>query len=90
MRKLIIGAVLALALAACGSNPHATAPRSTATERSATTASPTTSRPLATRTTRYYADCAEAKKAGVAPIHRGDPGYRSGLDRDDDGIACDK
>ncbi|WIY04259.1 excalibur calcium-binding domain-containing protein [Amycolatopsis mongoliensis] len=38
----------------------------------------------------YYKNCAEAKAAGVTPIHRGQPGYRSGLDRDGDGTACDK
>ena len=29
------------------------------------------------------------RAAGAAPLHRGDPGYRSGLDRDGDGIACE-
>jgi hypothetical protein len=28
-------------------------------------------------------------RAGAAPIHRGDPGYSSKLDRDGDGIACE-
>lgn len=37
----------------------------------------------------YYANCDEARAAGAAPLHRGDPGYRSGLDRDDDGVACE-
>jgi hypothetical protein len=37
----------------------------------------------------YYANCAEARNAGAAPILRGQPGYRSGLDRDNDGIACE-
>ncbi|MBP1156184.1 MULTISPECIES: thermonuclease family protein [unclassified Paenibacillus] len=37
----------------------------------------------------YYAKCAEVRAAGKAPLHRGDPGYRSGLDRDGDGIACE-
>jgi len=37
----------------------------------------------------YYANCAEARAAGAAPLHRGEPGYRSGLDRDDDGVACE-
>ena len=37
----------------------------------------------------YYKNCAEARAAGVAPIHKGDPGYRPGLDRDGDGIACE-
>lgn len=37
----------------------------------------------------YYENCAEVRAAGAAPLHRGEPGYRSGLDRDGDGIACD-
>ena len=37
----------------------------------------------------YYRNCAAARAAGVAPLHRGDPGYRSGLDRDGDGVACE-
>jgi hypothetical protein len=38
---------------------------------------------------RYFANCKEAWSAGVAPMFRGQPGYRSGLDGDDDGIACE-
>lgn len=38
----------------------------------------------------YYKNCSEAKAAGAAPLHRGDPGYRAALDRDNDGIACEK
>lgn len=38
----------------------------------------------------YYKSCADAKRAGAAPLHRGDPGYRPELDRDGDGIACEK
>ncbi|WP_369635335.1 excalibur calcium-binding domain-containing protein, partial [Nocardia sp. JMUB6875] len=38
----------------------------------------------------YYKSCADAKRAGAAPLHRGDPGYRAELDRDGDGIACEK
>jgi len=37
----------------------------------------------------YYKNCAAAKKAGAAPLYRGHPGYRSALDRDNDGIACE-
>ena len=37
----------------------------------------------------YYKNCAEAKAAGAAPIHAGDPGYRAALDRDKDGVACE-
>jgi hypothetical protein len=38
----------------------------------------------------YYANCAATKAAGAAPLHRGEPGYRSALDRDGDGTACEK
>jgi hypothetical protein len=37
----------------------------------------------------YFGSCKEAKAAGVAPLYRGDPGYRPGLDRDGDGKACE-
>lgn len=54
----------------------------------------TESEPEPARTTEqaaaYYKNCTEAKAAGAAPLHRGEPGYRSALDRDGDGIACEK
>ena len=37
----------------------------------------------------YYETCADARAAGAAPLHRGEPGYRPGLDRDGDGVACE-
>ena len=37
----------------------------------------------------YYANCTAARAAGAAPLHVGEPGYRSALDRDKDGIACE-
>ncbi|MGE5702500.1 MAG: thermonuclease family protein [Clostridia bacterium] len=37
----------------------------------------------------YYGSCKEAKAAGAAPLHRGEPGYRAKLDRDNDGVACE-
>jgi G5 domain/Excalibur calcium-binding domain len=37
----------------------------------------------------YYANCTAARSAGVTPIYRGQPGYRSALDRDNNGIACE-
>lgn len=36
-----------------------------------------------------YPNCAAARAAGVAPLHRGEPGYSPKLDRDGDGIACE-
>lgn len=38
---------------------------------------------------RYYPNCSAARAAGVAPLDRDDPGYRSELDRDSDGVACE-
>jgi hypothetical protein len=34
--------------------------------------------------------CAAAWAAGIAPLHVGDPGYRTDLDGDGDGIACER
>src|SRR5207302_1787123 len=31
-----------------------------------------------------------ANAAGAAPLLRGEPGYRAGLDRDGDGVACER
>jgi Excalibur calcium-binding domain len=37
----------------------------------------------------YYRGCNEVRAAGRAPLYRGDPGYRDGMDGDGDGIACE-
>jgi uncharacterized protein (DUF3084 family) len=37
----------------------------------------------------YYKNCDAVRAAGKAPLHRGEPGYASHLDRDNDGIACE-
>lgn len=36
-----------------------------------------------------FANCRAARAAGAAPVYRGDPGYASWLDRDNDGIGCE-
>lgn len=38
----------------------------------------------------YYPNCKVAKAAGAAPLYQGEPGYRPGLDRDQDGVACER
>jgi hypothetical protein len=38
----------------------------------------------------YYPNCKAAKQAGAALLHIGEPGYRSGLDGDGDGVACER
>ena len=37
----------------------------------------------------YWNGCNDARAAGTAPIYRGEPGYRAGMDGDGDGIACE-
>lgn len=36
-----------------------------------------------------FANCAQARAAGAAPVRRGDQGYGPHLDRDNDGIGCE-
>ncbi|MFN8080318.1 MAG: excalibur calcium-binding domain-containing protein [Kineosporiaceae bacterium] len=36
----------------------------------------------------FYKNCAEVAAAGVEPLLRGQPGYRDGLDKNGDGVAC--
>jgi hypothetical protein len=37
----------------------------------------------------YYSNCTAVRAGGKAPLYRGQPGYRAGLDRDNDGVACE-
>jgi hypothetical protein len=37
----------------------------------------------------YYPGCNSVRAAGRAPLYRGQPGYREGMDGDSDGIACE-
>ena len=37
-----------------------------------------------------FANCAAARAAGAAPVRRGEPGYGAPLDRDNDGIGCER
>lgn len=37
-----------------------------------------------------FANCTAARAAGAAPVYAGTPGYGKHLDRDGDGIGCDK
>lgn len=39
--------------------------------------------------TAVFANCAEARAAGAAPVRRGEPGYGTHLDRDGDGVGCE-
>lgn len=37
----------------------------------------------------YWSGCNEARAAGVAPLYKGEPGYRPQMDGDNDGVACE-
>ncbi len=95
--KYISGVFITLIiLSGCSDVPESEIPTSTYSEELLTSApveEETTSEETTSEETVeediYYANCDEARDAGAAPIHDGDPGYRSELDRDNDGIACD-
>ena len=67
----------------------AAAPAASATATRKATKPDTKTEPPKTGKTTPYANCAEALEAGAAPLHRGDPGYSTRLDRDGDGTACE-
>ena len=69
-------------------NPS-TPPITTVPGAASTPATPDTIGSQGSSTTVYYQSCAAARAARAAPLHVGDPGYRTGLDRDKDGIACE-
>jgi Excalibur calcium-binding domain len=68
-----------------------TAPPVTVTKRVTVTARAGAGIPTSGGSTSevYYANCSAARAAGAAPLYAGEPGYRAGLDRDGDGIACE-
>jgi hypothetical protein len=39
--------------------------------------------------TAPFENCAAARAAGAAPVHRGEPGYGAHLDGNDDGVGCE-
>ena len=38
----------------------------------------------------YFRNCTEVRAAGAAPLRAGEPGYARHLDRDGDGVACER
>lgn len=46
--------------------------------------------PQSSEASPYYENCDDARAAGAAPIHEGEPGYAPHLDRDGDGVACEQ
>lgn len=37
----------------------------------------------------YFPGCDEVRQRGLAPLYAGEPGYRTGMDGDGDGLACE-
>jgi hypothetical protein len=50
---------------------------------------PVRAKSLARSSGRDYANCAQARAAGAAPVRAGDPGYGRHLDRVGDGVGCE-
>ncbi|GAB90124.1 hypothetical protein GORHZ_084_00520 [Gordonia rhizosphera NBRC 16068] len=78
-------------LTACGGVPvdSTTADQPTSTPEDTAPPAITTTEPDTGDGGVYYANCSAARAAGVAPLHVGEPGYRPGLDGDNDGVACE-
>lgn len=76
---------------ACETPPPVTtqsqAPATSTSARPSPAPAPVTNKPDVA--TGSFANCAAARAAGAAPLHRGDSGYSSRLDRDGDGVACE-
>jgi hypothetical protein len=61
--------------------------------RSARSTSRPTARPMGLSSAgsgTYFANCSAARAAGRSNIRRGESGYGSHLDRDGDGLACER
>lgn len=65
------------------------AAKTAAAPAASATATREATEPPGTGKTTPYANCTEVREAGAAPLHRGDPGYSTRLDRDGDGTACE-
>jgi hypothetical protein len=82
-------AAMARVLATCPRqtvpNRHAAPPRLKLHVRSTPAPKPSSGGGSST----YFENCDAARAAGAAPVHRGDPGYSSRLDRDGDGTGCE-
>ncbi len=78
-------------LSACPGEPLPRSTRSRPTAAIGTThAEPSGDSGSATPVTGPFANCDQARAAGAAPVHIGQPGYASHLDRDGDGTGCDE
>src|SRR5688500_6501866 len=102
MRKVVAGSLIMVVLAGCGLTPRAPTPPAAPTPTAATPVTslgPKSAAPVAppratathapTTVTRFRS-CAEVRAAGKAPLYRGQRGWNPELDRDNDGVACER
>ena len=68
----------------------ATEPHAQAHSRAAENQAASAAQPAAQKGETIFARCADAYAAGYKNIPRGQPGYAPHLDRDNDGIACER
>jgi hypothetical protein len=86
-RRVVDGAHTVLADSYCP--PTATAPASAVQTPPAIVQPPAPVVQIPMPSSAYFANCSAARGAGSAPLYAGQPGYRSALDRDGDGVACE-
>jgi hypothetical protein len=78
--------------AAPGAGPDSGAVQESAPVRSAAAGRPVAARAPASAPPAaavHYSGCNAVRSAGLAPLYRGQPGYRADMDGDGDGIACE-
>jgi hypothetical protein len=106
LRKVVVTAVGILLLSGCASTTPEILPEETLPSISESVApepapvveapapapepAPVVEAPAPAAPVVSYSNCDEVKAAGKAPLAADQPGYASKLDRDGDGIACDK
>ena len=88
MMKLVRLAGLALSVAAVGS---LAVPIDAADARGRKRArKSSSSKAYAASSGGGFRSCAQARAAGAAPVRSGDAGYSRRIDRDGDGVACER
>jgi hypothetical protein len=74
---------------AASSRPATTMASATTTVSTKADGKPQVTTARQTSSSVYYKNCSEASRSGAAPITSGQPGYRSGLDSNNNGVACE-
>lgn len=73
----------------CHRSPSAVPPARSTTSPPSSAPRQSFTQPTTGQVRGAFRNCTEARAAGAAPVLRGQPGYGSHLDRDNDGIGCE-